>query len=288
MITTAVMSDATSVRIGLSVGDVTIEPDGDCFGLPVVEAQRLEAAAAADQILCSAVVRVLARGRGDHRFSSVGELELKGLPEAVLADEVLWEPLETYEQELASRMSPLLLTGTAFAFAGRSDELAVLTDAWKSSQEGPGHLVLLAGEPGIGKTRLVSELAVKVLDQGGLVLAGRSDEDLNAAYGPIIDALTWWSERAERPLDLGDWPAELTRSGSGAGRRRGRHFASGRRGSDAHDPRAALVARGDKRTGTDVAGARRLALGRRRDAARVAIAVRSGSDRRSARGGHVS
>ena len=33
-----------SVRIGLSVGDVTIEPDGDCFGLPVVEAQRLEAA----------------------------------------------------------------------------------------------------------------------------------------------------------------------------------------------------------------------------------------------------
>ena len=32
------------VRIGLSVGDVTVEEDGDCFGLPVVEAQRLEAA----------------------------------------------------------------------------------------------------------------------------------------------------------------------------------------------------------------------------------------------------
>ena len=52
---------------------------------------------------------------------------------------------------------------------------------------------------------------MKVLEQGGLVLAGRSDEDLNAPYGPIIDALTWWSEQAERPLDLGDWPAELTR-----------------------------------------------------------------------------
>ena len=82
----------------------------------------------------------------------MGELELKGLPDPVLADEVLWEPLATYEQELASRLPPLLVTGTAFAFAGRSDELAALTDAWKSSQEGPGHLVLLAGEPGIGKT----------------------------------------------------------------------------------------------------------------------------------------
>ena len=40
------------VRIGLSVGDVTVEEDGDCFGLPVVEAQRLEVASAPGQILC--------------------------------------------------------------------------------------------------------------------------------------------------------------------------------------------------------------------------------------------
>ena len=48
-----------AVRIGISSGDVTIEADGDCFGLPVVEAQRLESAAQPGQILCSALVRAL-------------------------------------------------------------------------------------------------------------------------------------------------------------------------------------------------------------------------------------
>ena len=49
------------IRVGISVGDVSWE-DGDCFGLPVVEAARLEAAAAPGQVLCVALVQMLARG----------------------------------------------------------------------------------------------------------------------------------------------------------------------------------------------------------------------------------
>ena len=47
------------VRVGISVGDVTFDGD-DCFGLPVIEAQRLEAAADGGKILCAEIVRHLA------------------------------------------------------------------------------------------------------------------------------------------------------------------------------------------------------------------------------------
>ena len=67
------------VRVGISVGDVTFDGD-DCFGLPVIEAQRLEAAAEGGQILCAEIVRHLAHGRGGYEFVSIGDLDLKGIP----------------------------------------------------------------------------------------------------------------------------------------------------------------------------------------------------------------
>ena len=198
------------VRIGLSVGDVTVEEDGDCFGLPVVEAQRLEAASTPGQILCASIVRALARGRGGHEFRTVGSLELKGLAEPLDVDEVIWEPVVD-EVDRRPGLPPLLATPNAFDLAGRESELARLTDAWKQSGEGPGQLVLLSGEPGIGKTRLVSELAATVVASGGIVLAGRSDEDLTAPYGPVVDALGWWTTATGPGVDLGEWPGELVR-----------------------------------------------------------------------------
>ena len=74
--------DRLSVRIGISAGDVTLEDD-DCFGTPVVEASRLCAEAQGDEILVADLVRLLARGRGDHEFVPAGERTLKGLPDPV-------------------------------------------------------------------------------------------------------------------------------------------------------------------------------------------------------------
>src|SRR5439155_16679539 len=79
------------VRVGISAGDVTFEAD-DVFGTPVIEAARLCAAARGGQILAAEVVRVLAGGRGGHRFSPAGALELKGLPDALPTVEVDWTP----------------------------------------------------------------------------------------------------------------------------------------------------------------------------------------------------
>jgi class 3 adenylate cyclase len=51
-----------AIRVRISAGDVSWE-NGDCFGLPVVEAARLEASAGPGQILAAELIRVLARGR---------------------------------------------------------------------------------------------------------------------------------------------------------------------------------------------------------------------------------
>ncbi|MGH9041221.1 MAG: hypothetical protein ACRDZ3_13425 [Acidimicrobiia bacterium] len=52
-----------AIRVGLSLGEVTFE-DGDLFGVPVVEAARLVAAAGPGQILATVVVRMVARCAG--------------------------------------------------------------------------------------------------------------------------------------------------------------------------------------------------------------------------------
>src|SRR5271169_6282985 len=83
---------ALHVRIGLAAGESTVK-DGDYFGMPSIEAARLCAQARADGILVSGLAKALA-GRCDGvEFSSAGELELKGFPEAVEAFSVLWSPL---------------------------------------------------------------------------------------------------------------------------------------------------------------------------------------------------
>jgi class 3 adenylate cyclase len=135
-----------SVRIGISAGDVTFE-DGDCFGTPVIEAARLCDAASGGQVLAAEMVRWLVRG-GEHRFSPIGPLDLKGLSEAVAACEVLWEPLSGGTVPL-----PALLTDVGRIFVGRHAELERLGQLWKEAAAGERRSGLLAGEPAVGKGR---------------------------------------------------------------------------------------------------------------------------------------
>ena len=99
----------------------------------------------------------MARGRGNHRFASVGALDIKGLDETLDAHELRWEPLES--------ISPLPLPGRlsgdhGFGFVGRQRQRAAAEAGWEQSGRGGRRsVVLLAGEAGIGKTRLANELA---------------------------------------------------------------------------------------------------------------------------------
>ena len=193
------------VRIGITAGDVVFERD-DCFGTPVIEAARLCAAAQGGQILASEIVRWMARSGGS-AFTPVGELELKGLPEPVPTVEVGWEPLAQSSVPL-----PSFLTDIGRIFVGRDGDLDRLGQLWKEVAAGQLRMTLLAGEPGVGKTRLAAELARTVHEQGATVLVGRCDEDLGVPYQPFVEALRHFVDHASPLAErLGRYGGELAR-----------------------------------------------------------------------------
>ncbi len=173
------------VRMGLSAGDV-VEESEDFHGTPVVEAARLCSAAGGGQVLAADVVRVLAGSRGGHRFSPMGALELKGLPDPLVAWEIPWSVEIETMVGVPARLAEVNARGRCM---GRDEEIATLVDVWKRVVAGERRLVLVAGEPGIGKTRLASEIAARVVSHGGVALHGWCDEDLSSPYQPWAQAL---------------------------------------------------------------------------------------------------
>jgi class 3 adenylate cyclase/tetratricopeptide (TPR) repeat protein len=173
-----------SVRVGLSAGEVTGEDD-DYFGTPVIEAARLCAAAAGGQILTGELVALLARGTDGLRLDGVGLMPLKGLPEPLATFELHWEPLPAVEVPLPAHLEAY----TRRFLVGRAEERAALAETLKAATAGERQLVLVAGEPGIGKTRLVAQAAADAHAEGATVLFGRCGEGLGVPYRPIVEAL---------------------------------------------------------------------------------------------------
>jgi class 3 adenylate cyclase/tetratricopeptide (TPR) repeat protein len=181
----ALDTEPLSIRVGVASGDAEFDND-DYFGLPVVEASRLCAKADGGEILTTELVRMLARSRSDVELVSVGALELKGLDEPVETFRVRWSPITVTEERppLPSRLE----SARTFNFVGRDAERIQLAVAWKTIIGGARRMMFLAGEPGIGKTTLSAQFASDVYDEGGLVVYGRSDEDLGVPYQPWIEA----------------------------------------------------------------------------------------------------
>ncbi len=79
---------------------------------------------------------------------------------------------------------------TAIPFLGRNDEMGVLEAALLAAENGLGALVLIAGEPGSGKSRLVDEFALRAANRAVTILRGRAWEAGGApAYWPWRQAL---------------------------------------------------------------------------------------------------
>ena len=200
---------AFAVRVGISVGDVTLEGN-DVFGVPVVEASRLCASANGGEILVADLVRTLCRTRGGFQFEQYGELELKGLPEPLATCKVFWEPAEDVEPGTDTSIAfPPLLAATT-PYVGRGQLLSSLEDAFAGAGAGGCRMTLLAGEPGVGKTRTAAELAHKAHSAGAAVLYGRCDEDLGLPYQPFVEALDFYTGQWPEPR-LGRLPGELVR-----------------------------------------------------------------------------
>ena len=192
---------ALHVRIGLGAGESTVK-DGDYFGMPSIEAARLCAEAPSDGILISGLTKTLA-GRCDGiEFSSAGELELKGFPDPVEAFSVPWAPLAEEADEPAGRWPlPALLRSTPpVAYVGRVQERAALEEVRVLARGGLRQVLLLSGEPGIGKTRLASYAAHRAHAEGFAVAWGGCSEELAVPYEPWIGVCTQLVEHAPPEL----------------------------------------------------------------------------------------
>ena len=78
---------------------------------------------------------------------------------------------------------------SAFPFVGRSAELERLRALLPRAEGEAGRVVLLGGEAGSGKSRLVREFAAGAAEDGTLVLYGACDAVLHTPYGPFVEAL---------------------------------------------------------------------------------------------------
>jgi class 3 adenylate cyclase len=187
--------DQLHVRVGISAGESTVE-DGDYFGMPSIEAARLCDKASSDGILVSAAAKMLVGRRDELAFTSVGTLDLKGIPEPAEAFEVIWSPLGTEEVVGASALPAILRSAPQVSYVGRVDEREWLQGIASETRAGQRRIALISGEPGVGKTRLAAHTALENHNAGFTICWGAAAEDLGAPYGPWIQALSHYVEHA--------------------------------------------------------------------------------------------
>jgi class 3 adenylate cyclase len=209
--TAAVRDLGVEIRSGIHVGEVEQDPDGRVGGIAVHIGARVASLANAGEILTTATTGELASG-GGFRFDRRGTHTLKGVAgrHAIVAvvevdGEPLGVPLEADEaarrRAAASAVARSLRSielPTASApveeqprlFVGRVRELEELRSALGDASSGHGSLFLISGEPGIGKSRLMEEVADHAEGVGWQVLTGRCWEGGGApAYWPWIQVV---------------------------------------------------------------------------------------------------
>ena len=182
----APLPEPLRVRIGLNTGEVVREedPDGrvDLFGETVNAAARIAAKAKGGQVLISEATRgVLGRAQ-DVQLVDRGRFRLKGFPERWHLFEVVWQ------EEPSAVAAPALIERTPFV--GRETERADLQRLLEQAVGGQGALVMIGGEPGVGKTRLAEELMAEARRRNMTALLGRCYEMEGAPpYIPFVEIL---------------------------------------------------------------------------------------------------
>jgi len=153
-----------AVRIGIATGAVVV---GDIIGEGSAQevavsgetpnlAARLQALAEPNTIVVAPSTHALAGGLFDYK--ALGPQTLKGIDGTPEVWRVIGE--RRVESRFAAAHGPELTP-----LIGREEELELLVRRWQRAKGGEGQMVLLAGEPGIGKSRLVRALRDRIADE---------------------------------------------------------------------------------------------------------------------------
>jgi class 3 adenylate cyclase/tetratricopeptide (TPR) repeat protein len=182
------------VRIGLHTGEPALGADR-YVGMGVHRAARISAVGHGGQILVSSATRELIADDlpAGALLVDLGEYQLKDLDRAERVYQLLVDGLP-------AQFSPLKAPGVGAAslFVGRERELTELTAALEPALAGSGRVVLVAGEAGIGKSRLADEFAATARGRGARVLWGRCWDSGGApAYWPWVQSLRSYLRDAE-------------------------------------------------------------------------------------------
>jgi predicted ATPase len=166
------------IRIGINTGEV-VEEAGDIFGAAVNVAARVAGKARGGEILVSEVVRQLVGPVAEMKFEFRGRYKLKGFPDRWRLHEV--SPGEVHEEHH--------IVAAADGFVGRDQERLDIRMVLDRAATGSGGTLFLTGEPGMGASRLASEVAAEAAGKGWMVLSGRCLEADGAPFGPFREVL---------------------------------------------------------------------------------------------------
>lgn len=189
-----------AIRVGIDTGLVVVgEMGGDsrqeqlALGETPNVAARIQSIAGQDNVVISEATYRLVQGFFD--CQELGVQSLRGVAESIAVYRVLRESAVQSRLEIASTrgLTPLV---------GREQEIGLLLERWEQTKDGQGQVVLLSGEAGIGKSRLVAALKDYVSDDPHIRWECRSSPYFtNSALYPVIDlmqqTLRW--QQDERP-----------------------------------------------------------------------------------------
>jgi class 3 adenylate cyclase len=177
-------------RIGLESGPVVLDASGEIYGDVANIAARVQALAEPGAVLVTA--QVLRQVAGLFVAEERGTHVLKGVP----------NPTALFQLVRASgggrrsgqrKLTPLV---------GRDEEIAILMRRWERARQGDGQLVLIVGEPGIGKSRLIEEFHARLRGTSHTWVEWSCSQLLqNTPLHPIVE---WGRQRFGGP----DLPAE--------------------------------------------------------------------------------
>ena len=187
---TALKSDAPlQSRVGIATGLVVV---GDLIGSGEARergivgetpnlAARLQGVAEPNQVIIAESTRKLLGNLFE--FADLGSKGLKG----IVSPTRTWAALRT--RSIESRFEALHESGLT-ELVGREEELELLTRRWTQAKSGEGQVVLLSGEPGIGKSRLIAGLLERLASEPHARLRYFcSPQHTDSALYPIISQI---------------------------------------------------------------------------------------------------